>query len=601
MPVPLRSLPPPAKKRKIQKNDDFVKSVQELEKTISDAINDNSSLNPLVDLLQLANSARDVEHISKAIYVLYRLFVTIISAGRLDVSGDEAAKIVKTWIWDQLSAYVSLLSGLLKDSEATLRISALQILLSLQKHLSVQSSKASSTPQFHVSHFKRVVSALLSCPSSARNGYAPSDGGIASDILTQFYDTWFSVYDDIRWFFLRESATLLNNHPDNTDIPLNLLVVLERLNKFPTEVTDINEWWVPDLGTNPPKPKKSKKATNDNDSDTSDAEAEGEAGDDDDWRKFFDDEDDEKMKKAKTPAARLHKLTVHQSLHSLSSHRAVFTRTWLSLLPRLSFPGDAVLTRSSATRVLNTMHHGILPHLTRPILVMDWIGSCVDLGGSVGLLSLNALFILLRDYNLDYPSFYSRLYAFLDRDALHVKHRARFFRMTELFLSSTHLPAALLASFVKRLARLSLSAPPAAIVMIIPFSYNILKRHPNLMLMIHRTDYDGSDADPYDASEPNPMLSNAIRSSLWELNTHISHYHPSVSTLAKIFSEAFTKPNYKMEDFLDHTYATLFETEANRKIKREPALAMDIKSSTLFVAPANPEVDSSIVETLWRF
>jgi hypothetical protein len=37
----------------------------------------------------------------------------------------------------------------------------------------------------------------------------------------------------------------------------------------------------------------------------------------------------------------------------------------------------------------------------------------------------------------DYPSFYTRLYTFLDRDLLHNKHRARFFRLTELFLSST--------------------------------------------------------------------------------------------------------------------------------------------------------------------
>jgi U3 small nucleolar RNA-associated protein 19 len=51
-----------------------------------------------------------------------------------------------------------------------------------------------------------------------------------------------------------------------------------------------------------------------------------------------------------------------------------------------------------------------------------------------------------------------------------------------------HLPVALLASFVKRLARLSLSAPPAAIVMIIPLTYNILKKHPALMVMIHRVD-----------------------------------------------------------------------------------------------------------------
>ena len=51
-----------------------------------------------------------------------------------------------------------------------------------------------------------------------------------------------------------------------------------------------------------------------------------------------------------------------------------------------------------------------------------------------------------------------------------------------------HLPVSLLASFVKRLARLSLHAPPAAIVMIIPFTYNVLKKHPALMVMIHRVD-----------------------------------------------------------------------------------------------------------------
>ena len=55
----------------------------------------------------------------------------------------------------------------------------------------------------------------------------------------------------------------------------------------------------------------------------------------------------------------------------------------------------------------------------------------------------------------------------------------------------SHLPAVLLASFVKRLSRLSLNASPSAIIMIIPFIYNILKRHPTLMIMIHNS--DGAD------------------------------------------------------------------------------------------------------------
>jgi U3 small nucleolar RNA-associated protein 19 len=57
--------------------------------------------------------------------------------------------------------------------------------------------------------------------------------------------------------------------------------------------------------------------------------------------------------------------------------------------------------------------------------------------------------------------------------------------------------------------------------------------------------------------EPNPNCTCALESSLWELYSHKSHYHPAVSTLARIFEEAFTKPGYPQEDFLDHTYTTV--------------------------------------------
>lgn len=57
-------------------------------------------------------------------------------------------------------------------------------------------------------------------------------------------------------------------------------------------------------------------------------------------------------------------------------------------------------------RALVVLHHGVIPHLTRAVLIMDWVGSCVDHGGHVGLLALNALFVLMREYNLYvYPKF----------------------------------------------------------------------------------------------------------------------------------------------------------------------------------------------------
>ena len=63
--------------------------------------------------------------------------------------------------------------------------------------------------------------------------------------------------------------------------------------------------------------------------------------------------------------------------------------------------------------------------------------------------------------------------------------------------------------------------------------------------------------DPYNAEDVNPFTSNAIKSSCWELSSLQTHYLSSVSILAKIFTEVFTKPEFNMEDFMDHGYGTV--------------------------------------------
>lgn len=124
-----------------------------------------------------------------------------------------------------------------------------------------------------------------------------------------------------------------------------------------------------------------------------------------------------------------------------------------------------------------------------------------------------------------------------------------------------------------------------------PFIYNLFKRHKGCMVMLQRHALDptgpasdasplalgagggagagsnatGGPTDPYDPLEPAPMQTKAIDSSCWELAALQKHYSSSVSTLAKVFGEAFTRPEYNMEDFLDHGYTTvrrLFCTEA---------------------------------------
>lgn len=136
----------------------------------------------------------------------------------------------------------------------------------------------------------------------------------------------------------------------------------------------------------------------------------------------------------------------------------------------------------------------------------------------------------------------------------------------DTFLGSTHLPAVLVASFIKRLARLTLYAPPSGIVAVVPWIYNLFKKHPSCTYMIHRIprtieEKEAVDTvgtiDPFDMDEEDPMETKAIQSCLWEIVTLQSHYHANVATLAKIISEQFTKHAYNLEDFLDHSYGSV--------------------------------------------
>lgn len=59
------------------------------------------------------------------------------------------------------------------------------------------------------------------------------------------------------------------------------------------------------------------------------------------------------------------------------------------------------------------------------------------IGGTTALLALNGLFTLITKHNLEYPDFFTKVYALLDRMVLHSRYRARFFRMLGVFMGST--------------------------------------------------------------------------------------------------------------------------------------------------------------------
>lgn len=285
-------------------------------------------------------------------------------------------------------------------------------------------------------------------------------------------------------------------------------------------------------------------------------------------------------------------------LYSRPAHKKQAQRAWLGLLQQN-------LDRAQRKQVLETMSGQIAPWFVKVELLMDFLNDSLNVGGSTSLMALSGLFYLMQDKNLDYPQLYRKLYSLLNEDILHSKHRSRFFRLLDTFLSSTHLPAALVASFIKRLSRLSLHAPPSGIVVVVPWIYNLLKNHPTCTFMIHRKntlvekDEEGW-GDPFRMEELDPMETDAIESSLWEIQTLQSHYHPNVATIAKIISEQFTKHSYNIEDFLDHSYATMLDAELSKDIKKSPEIEYEIPKKIFTKYETDVGKDSMLVK-LWGF
>ena len=177
--------------------------------------------------------------------------------------------------------------------------------------------------------------------------------------------------------------------------------------------------------------------------------------------------------------ANVDRLTI--STVDLNKHfRQVFSSAWFALLriPNLS--------KNLHRKVLLDMDSKIIPNMADPKLLIDFLTDSYNEGGATSLLALNGLFTLINSYNLDYPDFYGKLYCLLEPNIFFVKYKARFFHLTDLFLTSPYLPAYLVAAFVKRLGRLCLFAPVGDVLVMLGLIKNLLTRHPTCQVLIHR-------------------------------------------------------------------------------------------------------------------
>lgn len=252
-------------------------------------------------------------------------------------------------------------------------------------------------------------------------------------------------------------------------------------------------------------------------------------------------------------------------LTSLSVYCKAFSDAWIALM-RVELPTDVLKS------ILTKLHTDILPHMTQPLLLADILTACYDRGGMLSVLSLHGLFTLIQNNNLEYAAFYPKLYALLDASVFHVRHRARVLKLMEACLKTPLLPAAVIAAFIKRFARLALSCPSTGCLVAMSFIYNLLRRHPTCLCLLHRTQPASDDhttADPYNVNEEDPAKSHALDSSLWELEALRRHCVPDIAKMAQIFDDPITRqrPELSVGDALEVTYRTMSDKHASKKVK----------------------------------
>ncbi|XP_070780648.1 nucleolar complex protein 4 homolog [Enoplosus armatus] len=249
----------------------------------------------------------------------------------------------------------------------------------------------------------------------------------------------------------------------------------------------------------------------------------------------------------------------------LNEHKRVFEKMWLGFL-KYKLPSNMY------KKILVILHDSILPHMSKPTLMIDFLTAAYEVGGAISLLALNGLFVLIHQHNLDYPDFYKKLYNLLEPSVFHVKYRARFFHLANLFLSSSHLPVYLVAAFAKRLARLALTAPPTALLIVLPFIYNLIRRHPSCKVLMHKPSTEGEPLeDPYLMDEEDPAQCRALESSLWEIKTLQKHYHPDVAKAAMQINTPLSEQEDDISEVLEiKTYELMERDLKQSQIKSIP-------------------------------
>lgn len=118
------------------------------------------------------------------------------------------------------------------------------------------------------------------------------------------------------------------------------------------------------------------------------------------------------------------------------------------------------------------------------------------------------------------------------------------------------------------------------------FIGNLIVRHPGLKRLINRPTVDTTTCDPYIMEERDPVKSNAILSSLWEIQTLQSHVLPSIAAAARFINEPIPSVEWDLSEVLGKTSDDMFDKEIKKRSK-EIALTFEKPTSLYTTAPCH--------------
>ncbi|RID44204.1 hypothetical protein BRARA_I01017 [Brassica rapa] len=481
-----------------------------------------------------------------------------------EVDGDPEV-IFRAWLRSKFDEFVKVLLDVLvsQQSEDALRDIVLGTLMEFVKLL--------NAGRFHSSIYNRILNAII-------------HSAVDVDMFLDILDSKYFKYIDVRYFtyismekFVKtleasavsaDKTVMENSETENESkdsLELSIRRIYQVLSRTPpphkqAEKSDLEMWSGSDESSSSEKPKdKKKKSKKDQDSN---------------------------LLSPSTIAKRM---------------KLKFTKAWISFL-RLPLPLDVY------KEVLASIHQTVIPHLSNPAMLCDFLTKSYDIGGVVSVMALSSLFILMTEHGLEYPNFYEKLYALLVPSVFVAKHRARFLQLLDACLRSSLLPAYLAASFAKKLSRLSLSVPPSGSLVITALIYNLLRRHPTINHLVHQEPVDNANEANSEAEEDNESSrpktnkklgidyfnnqetdlkkTGAMRSSLWEIDTLRHHYCPPVSRFVSSLETDLTirakTTEMKIEDFSSGSYATIFGDEVRRRVKQVPLAFYKAVPTSLF-------------------